>query len=160
MLAMVSEEDSPELEPRITAIKSADADVDILALQETFHIDDMFGLNDYQSGIPVLQYLRAPFPPEFVEKYADVLSMLTQNHREYDISVENVMYQDPNLLDLAQMRQRHEARRVDGEHIEPTAVTEAFWARRNVLAYIIHLENEATQAYHEYPDGESSQQAG
>lgn len=129
-------------------------------LHDTFEIDDILDLDRFQIEQGLLKFIRKPFTDEFVARYSDVLGLLSENQADYPELLEDEMYRDAILLDLAQMRQRHERRRAeDGHHITPDEVDVAFWTRRNVLAYIASLVIDVKAAYDEYPEGNSSQQA-
>jgi len=130
------------------------------ALHETFSIDDMISLDEYQQDIGLMKFIREPFTEDFFFRYEDVIPTLMQN-AEYDEDLEDRMYDDEYLQELAKARQRHERRRdKDNTAIEPEAITNAFWIRRNIVAYFKSLEAEVEFAYDMYPEGEGSQEAG
>ncbi len=156
----IHDDSRQELEPQLSRDPNQDA-VDALdRFHEVFHIDDMLALDEYQKSIELPQLVRKPFSDDFIESCEGTLALLTDADVVYDDELEDRMYEDEILIDLMQMKQRHEGRRLaDGSHVTPQEVTTAFWLRRNLLAYIKSLENDVKEAYDEFPGGESSQAA-
>jgi len=119
-------------------------------LRAIFHPHEMLLLNQFQitQGLP--RFILMPFSDKFIYWYSDVLDLLTENQTTYSDEIEIAIYGrlvgrddskiDPMLLDLLQLKERHELLRLDdGKHVTHEEVETAFWTRRNVLAYIASL---------------------
>lgn len=115
----------------------------IETLSQTFEIDDLINLYEYQESITAEELAKHPFPEHFVSKYNESTALLSYNTSLYDDSLDDQIGYDQVIVNIAQSIKKASRK-------EP--LYNALRARRSTIVAILFSMNQPECAVIQMPE--------